>query len=188
MAFIQIITDSNNKAATEGGVSTFYSCDRGRVGYSELIGQSGQTDNYSGVRVQSSDGFRIYNNSLHGFIGFTNNAGVITYRCNTLEIDQNEIYDCTHWSTAEIRHGRRSRKLHLGSQRPCNNLIHDVNEAFRLHGPLLGPGGEFNEFYQNICYDCSYFMEATSDAVVTGEQSGLRFYNNSAYNLSTGPC
>lgn len=177
---------ANNKAATDSATASFrLDSHRCAVSFSELIGNSGQTDNYSAVRVETSDNCRVYNSKLHGYTGFTNNSGVILYKSNGFETDNNEIYNCTHGiQTKDSTTGDPTQDLFDVSAH--HNLIYNVTHGFRFHAPIKGPSGELSNIYQNIVHDATYFMGLTSAAQTTGEQNGLMIYNNVGYNITTG--
>ena len=174
--------DANNKSAVDSAPCSMWSGEGFKVIGCELIGESGLSDNYSGIRFENAVNPQAYENTINGFTGGTNKAGVIVYKSQNPLIRNNTISNCTHG--VQIKGATTGSDIY--GLDIYKNLIHDCDHAFRLHGPVKGPSNELSLIYQNICYNLVYGFEFTSSATHTGEQDGLRVFNNTFNNLSDG--
>jgi len=177
--------DTNNKTAADSAHITIWTGTGLQVHNSRFIGQTGQSDNYSGVRLENCISPEVADNEISGFVGTTNNSGVIIYKTQLAHIHNNEIYNCQHGIQPKGRVTGDDSTSIYGLDIHAN-LIYDVVEVFRFHGPVLGPLGELSLVYQNICYDYTELFEFTSSGSHIGEQDGMRIFNNSTFGGTDG--
>lgn len=183
VGFLSDENDTNNKGITDSGTASLWSSDSGKILGCTLIGTTGHTSNYSGIRLEATADAEASDNDISGYSDAQNQAGILLYRSANPSIHHNEIYDCYH--------GFQTKGSSTGGLNPIYgidyymNLIHDCTHMFRWHGPVEGASGELNLVRQNIGYNLTYTHEFTSSSTHVGEQDGLRIFNNSVYNVST---
>lgn len=170
---------ANNKAFDDSGTTVFrLGADGCKVGWCDLRGQSGQSNNYSGVRIETSDQVEIFSSRMQGYVGNTNNSGIIIYKCNRTKIHNCEIFNCQHGIQPKGANSDGTNAI--WGLEIYQNVIRACNEGLRFHGPVKGPSGELSLVYQNVFYGCVHVMEFTSSNTNIGEQDALRVFNNTA--------
>lgn len=174
--------DTNNKGATDSGTCSIWTGTGLKAIGCKIIGETGYSDNHSGIRLENCVSPEISDNNISGYTGGTNKAGIIIYKTQNATLHHNTIFDCNHGIQPKGASG--SSTIYGLTIR--QNLIYDCSQMFRFHGPVKGPSSELSEVYQNIGYDLVNVAEFTSSGTHTGEQDGLRIYNNTFENVSDG--
>jgi len=176
-------TQFNNKSATDSAACSLWTGTGLAVYNSRLIGESGYADNYSGIRLENCISPEVADNEISGFIGGTNKSGIIIYKTQSASIHNNTIYSCNHGIQPK---GAVASTSEIWGLSIYQNLIHDVIELFRFHGPVKGPASELSLVYQNIGYNYTNDIEFTSSATHIGEQNGLYIFNNTFDGATDG--
>lgn len=182
---ISDVTELNNKQALDSAPCVLRTGTGLQVHQGVFTGESGQANNFSGVRLELCISSEVADNAISGFIGGTNKAGVIVYKSSNPKIHHNDISNCNHG--IQIKGSVTDAPVNdIWGLDVYQNKIYDVTECFRFHGPVLGPANELSLVYQNICYDYVELAEFTSSNTHVGEQDGLRIFNNSTFGGTDG--
>lgn len=175
-------TQANNKTDNDSAACVVVSSTGSKVLECDFTGEAGISDNYSGVRLEGTANVEVADNKISGYNSDVNSAGILVYKSNGFKFHHNTIQNCGNGVQLKGASGADT----INNFEMFLNVIHDCARGFRLHGPVKGPSAELSLIYQNICYNLVNSFEFTSSATHTGEQDGLRVFNNVFYSVTDG--
>jgi hypothetical protein len=129
--------------------------------------------NYRGVSCEPASNIRVYNNTIYGFRGLSNESGILTYDCAYSTFENNTIYDSgcgifikgDHAADGYPQIGNVIRK----------NLIYDTTDC-----GIRVLTGESTDVYQNII-KAGNGADAAGIWLGFGDALNSRIVNNTIY-------